>query len=44
MKCEIKKCKNEASIIYYRRSVCEKHWAKYCEGQVDLKRQLNIKN
>lgn len=32
MKCDIKNCRNEMTIIVVGKNLCEEHWKKYCRG------------
>ena len=43
-KCRIKECKGKSFLIYYGKKVCEKHWIKYCNGKINLKKELRIKS
>ena len=43
MKCKIPKCKEKAYLIYYNHPICLKHWQKHCEGRLNLKTMLRIK-
>jgi len=40
--CEVKHCRQEPEIIYYRQRICLKCWKKYCEGKIDLKKIFNV--
>lgn len=45
MGCEIKHCRNQSSIIYYGKKVCEKHFDKHCrdDNGFDLRKEFKIK-
>lgn len=44
-KCEVKRCRQEASMIYYGHDVCEKCWTQHCNDDEPwtLKQEFNIK-
>jgi len=41
--CEIKGCKGPMALIYYERKICQVHFDQHCEGFINLKEILNIK-
>jgi hypothetical protein len=45
-RCEVPRCRNEAEMVYLRRSVCFRCWDRYtAEGQAEdaLRRRLGMK-
>ena len=44
-KCQVKYCRDESSVLYYGKEVCEKHWQKHCDDtkRFNLKKEFNIK-
>ena len=41
--CKIKNCKRDVEVIYYGFAVCKRHWIAHCEGRINIKQKLNIK-
>lgn len=41
-KCAIKRCRGLEYLIYYGFPLCWKCWFKYCENELDLKKELHI--
>lgn len=43
-KCQIKHCRNEGSLFYYKIPICDKCWEKYATKEVvALKKALGVK-
>jgi len=43
MKCQIKNCRGEGSVVYLGKEVCELHFGKHCEGDFNLKDRTRYK-
>jgi len=37
MKCQIKNCRTESEVIYFGKEVCQVHFEKHCDGNINLK-------
>jgi hypothetical protein len=40
--CDLKRCKEPVSLIYYSHDICEKHWQLHCAKKIDLKTMLKV--
>jgi len=41
--CCIKGCRSPVALTYYRKKICQAHFDKHCEGFINLKEMLKIK-
>lgn len=39
-KCEVKRCRDELYLIWLGHRICQKHWELYCDGKIDLNKEL----
>lgn len=45
--CDVKRCRQESTLVYYGRCICEKHWQLHCredEKRFDLKAHFGIRD
>jgi hypothetical protein len=40
--CEVKFCRKDSTLIYYKHDVCDECFEKHCKGEIDLKKELKI--
>ena len=42
-KCDVRYCRNDATIIYYGKRVCDFCFGRHCDGKLDLKQEFGVK-
>lgn len=40
--CEVKFCRKDSTLIYYKHGVCDDCFEKHCNGEIDLKKELKV--
>lgn len=41
-KCEVRHCRKETGLVFYKHDVCEFHWEEFCKGKIDLMETFGI--
>lgn len=42
--CNVPHCRKYRSLTYYGHLICDTHWLKHCEGEINLKTIFDIKD
>lgn len=37
-RCQIRKCRREAAIVWLGIRLCDRHWSMQCDGKIDARR------
>ena len=41
--CDVKGCRKQSDLVYYRFNICDSCWEKHCNDKIDLKKEFKIK-